>query len=485
MNDMRPLPPQPGEPGRPGHQQAGHAGGFPPPGPQQHSPQQSPQQPQPHDTAALPVYGAPPPGAYASAQPGAYPGQPGPSGPGGPQAYGAYPGYGGQYPPQQPPRKRRGGWLAAVGGGLAGAALGVAVAVPVVLHAQDDTQQTSGGSGETSPGSGTDIDDLIDRGSGSTEDTSDGGEVSDAGVLLVQTAVAGGEGAGTAMVLTDDGLALTNYHVVDGSEEVQVIVAATEEEYTADVVGYDATADVAVLQLEDASGLDTVTIDDDGGVEIGDQVAALGNAGGQGFLSEVRGEVTGLDEDITTTDQYNGNRTEITGLIETDAAVVPGYSGGPMFDEDGEVLGISTAAAATNGGGGGPTSATPAQAVEEGGGTSYARPIDEALDIVQRVLDGEEGDGVVIGPSAYLGVGIDPSGGEALVVRADEGTPAAEAGLQEGDVITSVDGETVRTYDDLAAAVAANEPGDQVEITWERNGEEQSATVELAESPTN
>lgn len=485
MNDPRPSAPPPHEPERPATQPLpsyGAPGAFPPPG------EQYGQAP-----AGAHASGAHPAGAHdAWGQPAEYPQQPqqqlppqagwGQVPPGAQGPYGAY----GAWPPAPPPRRRRGaGVLAAVAGGVIGAALTCVVAIPIINSGNDDTRPSSSTSG------GADIDDLVNRGGGDTDEASDPGEVSDAGVLLVNTALQGGEGAGTAMVLTSDGLAVTNYHVVDNSTTVEVEVAATGEQHEATVLGYDAAADVAVLQIDGVSDLDTVTLDDDGGVDVGDAVAALGNAGGQGFLSEVRGEVTSLDESITTTDQYNGNETEISGLIETDADVVPGYSGGPMFDAEGEVIGISTAAASTNGQDGPTSSAVPgAQAqgagqVQEGGGISYARPIDEALDVVQAVIDGDEGDGIVVGTPAYLGVSIDPSGGEPLVAAAEADTPAGQAGLEEGDVITAIGDTQVSTFDELAAAVASHEPGDTVTITWERDGQEMSGEATLTESPLN
>lgn len=458
MNDMRPLPPQPGRP----------------------------EQPTPYGGPYAAPYGQPTPYEQARHQAGLppYAGQQQP----GPAPYGQAP-YG-----QRPPRKGR-GWLAAVGGGLAGAALACAVAIPIAVHtAGADTTSSGGSTGNASSpfadnaegdGSSPSVDDLIDRGNGTTDATSDGDEPSDAGVLLIDTVLPGGAGAGTAMVLTSDGLALTNYHVVDGSTEVQAIVAATGEEYTAEVVGYDEEADVAVLQLQDADDLDTVTIDDDGGVAIDEAVTALGNASGQGYLSAASGVVTDLDEDITTTDEATGGTTDITGLIETDADVVPGYSGGPMFDDEGEVIGISTAASSSNGQGGGFPMTTPA-AQSEGGGISYARPIEEALDVVQLVVDGDEGDGVTIGPAAYLGVAIDSSADGVLVARAESGTPAADAGIAQGDSITAVDGERISSYDDLAAAVATHQPGDEVSVTWtSADGQERTADVTLGESPVN
>ncbi|HEY1135386.1 MAG TPA: trypsin-like peptidase domain-containing protein [Nocardioides sp.] len=455
MNDTRPSAPPPHEPERPATQPLpahGTPGAFPPPGEQYGT---WGQQPPPQFPSQLP----PQQGGWGQVPPGGYGG------------YGAWP-----PAPQPRPRKGRAA-LAAVAGGVIGAALTCAIAIPIVHNANQDTRPASSSS------DGADIDDLVNRGGGSTDGAAEQGEVSDAGVLLVNTQVQGGEGAGTAMVLTSDGLAVTNYHVVDNSTTVEVEVAATGETHEATVLGYDASADVAVLQIDGVSDLDTVTLDDDGGVDVGDAVAALGNAGGQGFLSEVRGEVTSLDESITTTDQYNGNETEISGLIETDADVVPGYSGGPMFDAEGEVIGISTAAASTNGQQG-PTSSVPTR-TQEGGGISYARPIDEALDIVQAVIDGDEGDGIVIGTPAYLGVSIDPSGGEPLVAAAEADTPAGQAGLEEGDVITGIGDTEVATFDELAAAVASYEPGDTVTITWDRDGREMSGEATLTESPLN
>ena len=152
------------------------------------------------------------------------------------------------------------------------------------------------------------------------------------------------------MVLDSSGLALTNYHVVENSTSLQATVASTGTTYDATVVGFDKKSDVALIQLDGASGLDTVTLDKDG-TAVGDAVTGVGNASGGRQLLAAAGTITAEDQSITTSEGAgSGVATEaLTGLIETNAAVVPGYSGGPMYDAQGEVVGISTAASSKNG----------------------------------------------------------------------------------------------------------------------------------------
>jgi len=151
-----------------------------------------------------------------------------------------------------------------------------------------------------------------------------------------------GVSAGTGMVLTSDGIVLTNNHVVEGASAVQVTDPTTGTTYDATVVATDARADVAVLQLSDASDLATVTLDDDSGAAVGDDVTSVGNAEGQGTLMAASGAVVALDQTITT-------QTETVGdLFAFSAGVVEGDSGGPVYDDEGEVVGMTTAVS-TNG----------------------------------------------------------------------------------------------------------------------------------------
>jgi len=292
-----------------------------------------------------------------------------------------------------------------------------------------------------------------------------------AGIVLINTVVGfdQGEAAGTGIVLTSDGEILTNNHVVEGSTEVAVTIAATGKTYTADVVGTDATNDIAVLHLQNASGLTVADLDTSDSVAIGDAITGVGNAEGQGYLSAAEGQVTALDQQITVADELSGEGKTLDGLIETDAAIVSGDSGGPLFDADGEVIGIDTAASSNT--------QDP---------TGYAIPIADAIDIARQIESGVETNTVTIGLPAFLGVqlGSTTSVGGVTIGGAIEGTAAERAGLTAGDTITAIDGTAVTTGNALSSAIAAHDPGDSVTITWtDTVGETQSATVVLTEGP--
>lgn len=299
------------------------------------------------------------------------------------------------------------------------------------------------------------------------------------GVVLITVTTSSGEGAGTGMVLTASGQVLTNYHVVEGSTDIEVTIAATGDTYAATVVGHDETRDVALLQLEDASGLDTVAVDDET-LAVGDALTAVGNAEGGGELVAASGLVTGLDESVTVT---SGTETEtLTGVIETNAGAVPGDSGGPMFDAEGEVAGMTTA--------GGQTVAVAPGGGRRGGATltsvSYAVPIDVALEVVAVIRTGAESGTVEIGPRAYLGVSVGSSTSGLVVSGVESGGPAASAGITAGSVITSVGGTAVSTHAELSALLGEHEPGDKVKVTWtDADGTAHTATLTLGSSPIN
>lgn len=290
------------------------------------------------------------------------------------------------------------------------------------------------------------------------------------GVVFIEAQVTDGIAAGTGMVLTADGKVLTNYHVVAGSEKVAVTVADTGETYSATVLGFDQTRDVALLQLKNASGLDTVTIDTDA-VNTGDQIAAVGNASGGGKLIKAGGQVTATDQNLTVSSESPwGNSEDLTGLIETTAGAVPGDSGGPMFDAQTEVLGMTTAGSTTD-------------------HTSYAVPIATALSVVQQIETGQDAGTVRVGPSGYLGVvaATHTSGSKGIAITdVVAGGPADAAGITAGSRIIKVGDTTITTKTNLANVVRNYEPGQQVSITWiTANGHTKKATVTLGSSPVN
>jgi len=295
------------------------------------------------------------------------------------------------------------------------------------------------------------------------------------GVVDITTRLAFGSGstAGTGMLLTDTGRVLTNNHVIAGTSSISVQVGGVGRAYSAKVVGTDAIDDVAVLQLADASGLPVVETVSSSTVHVGDAVTAVGNAFGQpGPPTVVSGVVRALNQGITVTEPATGDESELSGLIQTDAPLQPGDSGGPLLNASGKVVGMNTAASV-----GGRFRRT----AQEG----FAIPIDTALGIVNEIVAGHGSDRIQIGPPAFLGVNLqtDSTGG-ALLAGVQSGTPAARAGLAAGDTITSFDSKAVDSSATLRSLIKKHHPGDKVSVGWtDSGGKKHTTTVQLAEGP--
>jgi S1-C subfamily serine protease len=284
----------------------------------------------------------------------------------------------------------------------------------------------------------------------------------------------GGEAAGTGEILTEDGYVITNHHVISGSTAIEVTVTATGETYAADVVGYDSSHDIAVIKLRDASGLAPAPLGDSSTVEVGDPVVGLGNAGGLGGKPiEAAGEVTGLDRSITATNASNGTSEQLSGLIETDADIEPGDSGGALIDADGTVIGIITAGSVSPGRGG------------ETDTDGYAVPINQAMQIARDIMAGNASSTIHIGASAFLGVQVSGDSGRGVVLSGVvDGSAAERAGLAAGDTITRVDGARISSANDLKQALAGKSPGDQVSVTWvDGSGSSTTSDITLGEGP--
>ncbi|MDN4599204.1 S1C family serine protease [Leifsonia virtsii] len=291
--------------------------------------------------------------------------------------------------------------------------------------------------------------------------------------ITSQLTYAQAESAGTGIVLSSDGEILTNNHVVEGATSISVTVIATGAVYTAAVVGTDATDDVAVLQLSGASGLATAALDTSGDTVVGESVTGVGNAGGTGGTpSASPGTVTALDQTITTQAEQTAASETLSGLIETDADIQAGDSGGPLFDSSDRVIGIDTAA-------------------QEGGSTvaGYAIPIEDALAIAAGIEAGQASSTVTIGYPAFLGVEVasdlaDGTATGAAISGVVDGGPAAEAGLVAGDTITAIDGAAVSSAQELTTALASHRPGQTVAVTWaDQDGASHTADVTLAQGP--
>ena len=297
----------------------------------------------------------------------------------------------------------------------------------------------------------------------------------DPGIVDVNTQIDYGSaaGAGTGMILSSDGLILTNNHVVDGATQITVTTVDNGRRYQATVVGTDATEDIAVLQLKNASGLTPIPLGDSGKVAVGDPVVALGNAGGVGGTPVVAtGVVEATGQTITASDDDGSNPETLNDLIEVNAPIQPGDSGGPLVNSAGQVVGIDTAAEVGGRGWRMRNSTT---------GTGYAIPIDHALDVAHQIEQGQGSDTIHLGTSGFLGVAVD-SGADGVVVEAVEpNTPAQHAGLVAGDTIDAVDGQPVDSPDTLSALTKAHHAGDSVSLTWtDQNGNQHTTKVTLA-----
>jgi putative serine protease PepD len=291
----------------------------------------------------------------------------------------------------------------------------------------------------------------------------------------------GAAGSGSGVILTGDGQILTNNHVVAQAADGGSLTVTFADGSTADaeILGRDPATDLAVIQAQDVSGLTPATFGSSEDLNVGDTVLAVGSPLGLDG-SVTSGIVSALDRSITLQEEEvpspfggssSGGTTAVIDAIQTDAAINPGNSGGALTDADGNVVGINTAIASLAQG-----------TTSQGGniGVGFAIPIDTARDIARQLV--EDGEAT----HAFLGVSIaDTEDGDgALVGAVEEGGPADDAGLQQGDVITRVGDSEVTDASELTAAVRANQPGDRVQVTYVRDGDEHTADVTLGELPT-
>lgn len=274
----------------------------------------------------------------------------------------------------------------------------------------------------------------------------------------------GGNGAGTGLILTADGEILTNAHVVRGASTVRVTLAGESQARTAEVVGADERADLALLRIPGASGLPTAELGSSSDVAVGDDVVAIGNALAlRGGPTVTRGIISALGRSLDTA---GGT---MTGLIQTDASISSGNSGGPLVDAAGRVIGINTAVAGSGRG----------SSAENIG---FAIAIDQALPVVDRLRGNSSA-----ASFGYLGVSTaDPEDGSrgATVMSVESGSPAAAAGLEAGDLVTHVDGEAVDGAAALSSVVRSNQPGDGVELRVLRDGDERTVKATLGSRPS-
>jgi S1-C subfamily serine protease len=302
-------------------------------------------------------------------------------------------------------------------------------------------------------------------------------------VVNVQAETTQGQGTGTGFIVRSDGIAVTNYHVVEGAVSLSVVTSDEEREtFDARVIGGDIGADLAVLEIDADRELPTVPIGDSDSLDLGQQVVAIGYALGlEGGPTVTTGIVSSLDRVVTAQDPNcedqacpNGQRT-YNDVIQTDAAINPGNSGGPLVDLAGQVVGINTAGAG-------------AASAENIG---FAIQINAVRETIQQAAREP------LAPSAYMGISsadasnpevqfdFDPPTDEgAVIVSLTPGGPAEDAGIEVGDVVVGFDGDAVETSEQLGDLIGEHAPGDRVEVELVRaDGQRDSVTVELDTRP--
>ncbi|GHJ50099.1 hypothetical protein Cs7R123_74410 [Catellatospora sp. TT07R-123] len=320
---------------------------------------------------------------------------------------------------------------------------GIAGAVIATKYADDGKITVSTGSTAAAP--------VIDRGS-----------LAAVAAALSPSVVniATGSGEGSGIVLTEDGYIVTNNHVVAGAAGREVTVTLADgKKVKATIVGTDPRTDLGVVKA-DAKGLKFATFGNSDQVAVGDTVLAIGSPLGlQGSVTA--GIISARDRTISVGESRG---TSLSGLLQTDAPINPGNSGGALVNTKGEIVGINTAIA-TNGTGDGNI------------GVGFAIPSNKAKSVAEQIMNGKP----VSHP--YLGVSVTAADtGGASVSAVTEGSPAAKAGLQKGDVVTKFAGRIINDSDDLVSAVQSGTVGQQVTVEFTRNGEPMSATVTLGEA---
>jgi S1-C subfamily serine protease len=429
------------------------------------------------------------------------------------------PGYGsGGYGPPRMPR-RRAGLLTHIVVAVLAAALGAGVMLALYHPASSNSAAPLPGSSAvpapaTSPAGG-----------GSPASGSEQAIVNkvEPGLVFINTSLQYNNetGAGTGMVINPDGLVLTNNHVIESSTKITATVISTGKTYPAKLVGYDKTGDISLIQLEGASGLRTIPIGDSATVKAGASVVAMGNAEGQGSIIPAAGQVTALNKTITASDEGGSVTTEtLHGMIQTNADVVSGDSGGALASSAGLVIGMDTAGNNVS--------------FQQAAATGFAIPINTALSVARQIAAGQASSTITIGYPPFVGIfigsgsssspqtqaqqqngsgnGFGGSGGfggqggtpscytsnaalpmpstiapvssGSLVDGTICGSPAAAAGMTGGSVITAVNGQAVGSPDSLTSILASFRPGDTISVAWvSPSGQRTTSSLHLAAGP--
>jgi S1-C subfamily serine protease len=461
-----------------------------------------------------------------------FPGRYGPGpGPGGSGDLAGEPG--GGYPPRPRPRRRAG-----VLSHLLVAVLAAALAVGVTVAVDHPAPGATAVAGTSLPGAGAVPVPAPRPAAGGRGGAAGVQQVVDKvvpGLVVINTSLQynSAVAAGTGMVISPGGLVLTNNHVIEGSTRITATAVATGKTYPARVIGYAKSGDIALLQLQGASGLRTVPVGNSAAVKAGAPVVALGNAEGQGTIIPAAGRVTGTGKTITATDQGATASTEtLHSTIQVSASIVSGDSGGPLATLAGQVIGMDTAGDSVS-------------LAQQAPATGFAIPVDIALAVARQIAAGHASSAVTIGYPPFAGIFVAPGtegspraqaqaqqqngfgalpgfgvlpgfpgfpgsgsaqatppacytsnaslvipsviapvGSGALVDGTICGSPAAAAGMTGGSVITAVNGRPVTSPGQLTGTLARFRPGTTISVSWvSPGGKHATSSLRLAAGP--
>jgi putative serine protease PepD len=305
-------------------------------------------------------------------------------------------------------------------------------------------------------------------------------------VVSVDVRSAAGEDQGTGMIISSNGLVLTNNHVIAtavAGGSVSVTMSGSSQALPATIVGRSSRDDVALLRIQGASGLPTITFGNTAKLQVGDAVVAIGNALALSASTPTvtQGIVSALGRTVSASSGDNSSSETLYGMIQTDAAINPGNSGGPLLDDHGLVIGMNTAAAGTT------TDGTSAQNI------GFAIP---AARLQALLPDLAKGEGITSKPHAYLGVEILSNSADyqaqyglavsygAIVVAVTPGSAADQAGLQANDVIVKLNNNVIRSAEDVAAFMKSHSQGQAVTIVVYRGSSRVTSHAVLGISAT-
>jgi len=295
----------------------------------------------------------------------------------------------------------------------------------------------------------------------------------------------GSEDQGTGMIISSDGMVITNNHVIAvaaSGGSITVTRSGSTSSLSASLIGRDPSNDVALIKIQGVSGLAPVVLGNSNKVVVGDAAVAIGNALGlaAGTPTVTSGIISALGRTVTATDESGQSSETLNNMIQTDAAINPGNSGGPLLDSAGDVIGMNTAVASGSTG-------TSAQNI------GFAIPASRIEALLPEL---EQGGTQVTTTGSYMGVdittvtpslrsqyGLVPTSG-AVILNVVDDSPASAAGLKAGDVIVALDGKKITTAEDVITFTKAHQPGDKVQVTYQRGKLTATTTLTLGTPPS-